>query len=205
MNSLGVNDVKSKQFLLITKAGLAVSQSKEKGIVNIEQQILAESTEAVKAVFLPPIFLGFDRNGFMRTKNYFIDVARLDAKDLHTGATLWRKYKEIRLILMNDFAPILSSKLPGGMPPSGKSFAEILLAVRKEVYEKYEDISEKKSKALRGYKRHAFMESLYPPEWETFVTYHFCTRSKQIYRDNAAKNLNFTMTDLVMDPQLLFL
>ena len=57
------------------------------------------------------------------------------------------------------------------MPPSGKTFAEILLAVLKELYEKYEDISEKKSKALRGYKRHAFMESWYPPEWETFVTY----------------------------------
>ena len=107
----------------------------------------------------------------MRTKNYFIDVARLDAKDLHTGATLWRKYKEIRLILMNDFAPILSSELPGGMPPSGKSFAEIFLAVWKEVYEKYEDISEKNFEALRGYKRHAFMESWCPPEWETFVTY----------------------------------
>ena len=40
---------------------------------------------------------------------------------------------------MNDFAPILSSKLPGGMSPSGKSFAEALLAVRKEVYEKYEE------------------------------------------------------------------
>ena len=88
MNSLGVNDVKSKQFFLITNAGLAVSQSKEKGIVNIEQQILAEFSEAVKAVFLPPIFLGFERNGFMRTKNYFIDVAQSDANDLHTGATL---------------------------------------------------------------------------------------------------------------------
>ena len=107
----------------------------------------------------------------MRTKNYFMDVARLDANDLHTGATLGREYKEIRLILMNDFAPILSSKLPGGMPPSGKSFAEVLLAVRKEVYEKCEDISEKKSKALRGYKCHAFIESWYPPEWKTFVTY----------------------------------
>ena len=87
-------------------------------MVNIEQQILAEFTDTVKAVFLPPIFLGFDRNGFMQTKNYFIDVARLDSNDLRTGATLWRKYKEIRLILMNDFAPILSAKLPGGMPPS---------------------------------------------------------------------------------------
>ena len=160
MNSLGVNDVKSKQFLLITKAGLAVSQSKEKGMVN--KQILAEFTEAVKAVFLPPIFLGFDRNGFMRTKNYFVD-----SNDLHTGATLSRKYKEIRLILMNDFRPILSARLPGGMPPSGKNFAEVLVAVRREIYK----ISEKKSKALRGYKRHAFIESWYLPEWETFFTY----------------------------------
>ena len=171
MNSLGVNDVKSKQFLLITKAGLAVSQSKEKGMVNIEQLILAKFTEAVKAVFLPPIFLGFDRNELMRTKNYFVDVARLESNDLHTGATLWRKYKEIGLILMNDFAPILSARLSGGMPPSGKSFAEVLVAVRREIYEKYEDISEKKSKALQGYKRHSFMESWYPPEWKTFVAY----------------------------------
>ena len=100
-----------------------------------------------------------------------MDVTRLNFNDFDTGATLWRKYKEIRLILMNDFAPILSSELPGGMPPSGKSFAEVLVAVRREIYEKYKDISEKKIKALRGYKRHAFMESWYPPEWETFGTY----------------------------------
>ena len=67
MNSLGVNDVKSKQFLLITKAGLAVSQSKERGMVNIERQILAEFTEAVEAIFLPLSFLCFDRDGFVRT------------------------------------------------------------------------------------------------------------------------------------------
>ena len=120
-------------------------------MVNIEQQILAEFTEAVKAVFLPPIFVGFDRNGFMRTKNYFVYVARLDSNDLHTGATLLRKYREIRLILVNDFMPIFSARLPGGMPPSGRRFAEVLVAVRREIYEKYEDISEKKSKALRGY------------------------------------------------------
>ena len=171
MNNLGVHDVKSKQFLLITKAGLAVSQAKEKGIVNIELQIMTEYTEGVKAIFLPPAFLGYDRNGFMRTKNYFVDVTKLDPGDLHTGATLWRKYKEIRLILMNDFAPLLSRRLPGGLPPSGKSFAEVLTAVRKEVYEAYEDIAQKKSKAVNGYKRHAFIDTWFPPEWETFVTY----------------------------------
>ena len=67
MNNLGVHDVKSKQFLLITKAGLAVSQSKEKGMVNIEKQIIAEFTEAVEAIFLPLSFLGLDRDGFVRT------------------------------------------------------------------------------------------------------------------------------------------
>ena len=88
MNNLGVHDVKSKQFLLITKAGLAVSQSKEKGMVNIEQQVMTEDTEAVKTIFLPPAFLGYDRNGFMRMKNYFVDISKLDPSDLHTGATL---------------------------------------------------------------------------------------------------------------------
>ena len=72
---------------------------------------------------------------------------------------------------MNDFAPLLKKRLPGGLPPSGKSFAEVLIVVRKEVYEAYEDIAQKKSKAINGYKRHAFVETWFPPEWETFVTY----------------------------------
>ena len=72
---------------------------------------------------------------------------------------------------MNDFAPLLSKRLPGGYPPSGKSFAEVLTGVRKEVYEAYEDIAQKKSKAVNGYKCHAFVDTWFPPEWETFVTY----------------------------------
>ena len=51
---------------------------------------------------------------------------------------------------MNDFTPLLTKRLPGGLPPSGKSFAEILSVVRKEVYEAYEDIAQKKSKAVNG-------------------------------------------------------
>ena len=100
----------------------------------------------------------------MRTKNYFVDVAKLDPTDLQTGVTLWRKYKEIRLILMNDFAPLLMKRLPGGLPPSGKSFAEVLTTVRKEVYEAYEDIAQKKSKAVNGYRCHAFVDTPQPVE-----------------------------------------
>ena len=43
--------------------------------------------------------------------------------------------------------------------------------MRKEVYEAYEDIAQKKSKAVDGYKRHAFVDTWFSPEWETFVTY----------------------------------
>ena len=91
-----------------------------------------------------------------------MDVTRLNFNDFDTGATLWRKYKEIRLIQMNDFVPLLQKRLPGSIPPSGKSFADVLFAVRKEVLEIHEDIFEKKSKALRRYKRHAFIDSWFP-------------------------------------------
>ena len=70
---------------------------------------------------------------------------------------------EIRLILMNDFAPLLYKRLPGSISPSGKSFADALVAVRKEVFETHGDIFEKKSKSLRRYKRHAFIDSWFPP------------------------------------------
>ena len=100
-----------------------------------------------------------------------MDVARLNSNDFDNGGTLWRKYKEIRLVLMNDFAPLLQKRLPGSIPLSKKRFADVLFAVRKEVFEIHEDIFEKKSKDLRRYRRHAFIVSWFPPEWETFVTY----------------------------------
>ena len=77
------------------KAGLAVSQSKEEGVLNIEVQVLSDFIEAVKAIVLPPSFNGFTRDNLMRTKNYYIAALRPDSGDLHTGATLWRKRQEI--------------------------------------------------------------------------------------------------------------
>jgi hypothetical protein len=78
---------------------------------------------------------------------------------LHTGASLWRKFKEIKLVLMNDFGPVLSKKLPGGQLPSGKSMSEMLIAVRKEIFDNYDALAEKKSEAVKGYTRHRFVES----------------------------------------------
>lgn len=171
MNQLTVSDIKSKQFMLITKAGLAVCETKEKGQAQIEKCLMEEFTEAVKGCVLPQIFSNFNREAFFRTKNFGTSISDIDSNDLHTGATLWRKFKEIRLILMNEFSPLLASKMPGGILPSGKSFAEILLIMRRQLHDRIEDLAEKRSKAVKGYKRNIFKESWYPAEWEAFTTY----------------------------------
>jgi hypothetical protein len=69
MTNLSVNDIKLKQYVLIAKAGLAVVESKEKGMMySIEDDLLVKLTEVVvKAYSLPPNFLGFDKNAFLRT------------------------------------------------------------------------------------------------------------------------------------------
>ena len=97
-------------------------------------RVMAEFTEAIQTCNLPPMFNDFDCTAFLRTKNFQHNDDRMKADDLHTGHSVWRKFKEIRLILMNDFSPPLAKKMPGDQLPSGKSFAEVLLSVRKELY-----------------------------------------------------------------------
>ena len=163
MTNWSVNEIKLKQYVLIAKAGLAVVESKEKGINSIEDYLLTQFTEAVKAYTLPPTFAGFDQNAFLRTKNFNVSVEKLEATDLHTGASLWRKYKEIRLVITHELGALLAKKLPGGQPPSGKSMAEILLSVRKEWFETCEKVREEKSKKEKGtFKKHAFTASWFP-------------------------------------------
>ena len=70
MTNLSMNEIKLKQYVLIAKAGLAVVESEEKGINSIEDYLLTQVNEAVKAFILPPAFAGFDPNAFLRTKNF---------------------------------------------------------------------------------------------------------------------------------------
>ena len=172
MTNLSVNEIKLKQYVLIAKAGLAVIESKEKGMNSIEDYLLVQFTEAVKAYSLPPNFLGFDKNAFLRTKNFNVPLEKLEAPDLHTGSSLWRKYKEIRLVITHELGALLAKKLPGGQPPSGKSMSEILVSVRKDWFEACEKQREEKSRSMKGtFKKHAFVESWFPAEWEVFMTY----------------------------------
>ena len=171
MNNLTVNDVKLKQYMLVTKAGLVAGQSNEKSKMCMENRIMLEFMEAVNNYTLPSSFAGFDRNALFRTKNFLVSAEKLDVDDLHTGGSLWRKYREIRLILLNDFGAILAKKLVDGQPPRGKNFSDVLLEVRHDLHEANEDIAERKSKSVKGYKRHNFSERWYPAEWEAFITY----------------------------------
>ena len=56
MTNLSMNEIKLKQYVLIAKAGLAVVESKERGMNSIEDYLLVQFTEAVKASSLPPNF-----------------------------------------------------------------------------------------------------------------------------------------------------
>jgi predicted SprT family Zn-dependent metalloprotease len=72
-------------------------------------------------------------------------LEKLEASDLYTGSSLWRKYKEIRLVITHELGALLAKKLPGGQPPSGKSMSEILVSVRKDWFEACEKQREEKS------------------------------------------------------------
>ena len=42
------------------------------------------------------------------------------------GEFLWRKFKDVKAIIVNDFSALYASNLTGGQPPSGISYQEIL-------------------------------------------------------------------------------
>jgi hypothetical protein len=167
ISNLSVSDVKLKQFVLIAKAGLAIGESKEKAKGTIEKDMMNEFRQAVNTFILPPSFNGFDRLCLLRSKNFLVTVDKLKATDLHTGSSLWRKFKELRLFLMNELSPMLAKRLPGGQPPSGKTMAEILVAVRKEAW----DNAELKNAKSEGDVKKPFDINWYPQEWEVFTTY----------------------------------
>ena len=126
---------------------------------------------SVANVKLPKHFKDFDRTCLKRTKNHLIDKAKVQASDMHTGASVWRKYNEIRRVVINEISYVYSRNLPGGQPPSGKSYDEILLQVRKELFDNAEAKTVRESKSKTGYTKKVFSILWYPIEWEVFMIY----------------------------------
>ena len=51
------------------------------------------------------------------------------------GDTLWRKFKDIKSVIINDLSVVYATNLPGGQPPSGISYQEILDKTGQGIYE----------------------------------------------------------------------
>jgi hypothetical protein len=65
---------------------------------------------------------------------------------MHTGESIWRKFKDIRRYIANQMNSAFSLRLPGGQLPSGKSMEETLQLVRKDLWDQNEQIAAAKNK-----------------------------------------------------------
>lgn len=163
---LTVNDIKTVQYLLIVRAGLAVMEGLEKPIEILHSESLLEFTEVVRSYRLTTAMSEIDKEVFMRTKNFLNPTCK--PSDMHTGESIWRKFKDIRRYIANDMNAAYSRRLPGGQLPSGKSMEEILHQVRKDLWLQNEEASAAKNKSEKVKK---FDTTWYPVEWSAFMTY----------------------------------
>ena len=127
-----VHDIKSFQYVCIVKAGLAVCGEQEMKKKEVEKEIFEEFTMAVNALQLSLEIQGINREILLRSKNYVVKVCKED--DYHDGESVWRKFGEIKRVVVNDFTELYMKNLPGGQLPSGKSKEEIIEKTRKDVF-----------------------------------------------------------------------
>lgn len=127
-----VHDIKSFQYVCIVKAGLHVCGEQEMTKKQIENEIFDEFKSAVNALQLSPEIQGINREILLRSKNYVVKVCKVD--DYHDGESVWRKFGEIKRVVVNDFTELYMKNLPGGQLPSGKSKEEIVEKTRKDVF-----------------------------------------------------------------------
>ena len=160
--AFNATDIKSFQYVLIVRAGLAVSERREMSKSEIEREVFIEFTEAVARCAIPSNLNGMNSALLLRSKN-FLRQTCLDA-DLHTGDSLWRKFAEIKKIICNDFTDLYVKFLPGGQPPSGLSLEDVLEKTRVAVFERYELKKNKDS-------INKCPPTWLPTEWLAFVTY----------------------------------
>lgn len=157
-----VHDIKSHQYLCITKAGLAVSAERELSKELLEREIFEEFKAAIDLLDIPSELHGIDRNILHRSKNYIVKVCKDD--DYHDGESIWRKFGEIKRIVINDFTELYMKNLPGGQLPSGISKAEIIEKTRKDVF-----LRQELSKNPKSTK--PCPANWMPKEWMVFLTF----------------------------------
>ena len=148
--------LKSTQYLLICRAGLAVSAESEAASEELKRDMLQEFKDAVAKFSISDDLKGYPTDILMRSKNFIARICKTE--DLHTGTryeisfyfvasnrntlfrlclgdTLWRKFKDIKAVIINDLSAVYATNLPGGQPPSGISYQEILDKTRQVIHE----------------------------------------------------------------------
>jgi hypothetical protein len=178
-----LHDVKSKQYLLIAKAGLAVP-THEMPIEQLWENILLQFRSHV-AKFSFVGHLGGLKRGilFRRTKHLNDERDIIPIDDIHNGMTLWRKYGEIKRYIQGTISSSWDSLLgPDGNLPSGKNMEDMLLETRKLSFKKEEESKAKKSTKKGGYVMQEFCKvpNWYPLEWEIFLQYGACSNQKKL-------------------------
>ena len=104
-------EIKSLQYVLIVKAGLAVTEGPEKSIERLQSDVIIEYNLAVTNVKLPTNLKHIDRSCLIRSKNQLAPKNKVSAGDMHTGSSIWRKYNEIRRYVINDISFAYSRKI----------------------------------------------------------------------------------------------
>jgi hypothetical protein len=179
LSNFPVAEVKQIQYCLLAKAGLAVSEGLETSIPNLHKNIYIEFKEAINAFQLPENLKGLDKNILFRSRNFPSKPDVIKPDDLRTGMSLWRKWGEIKRVVVNEFSPLLAGLMKNGDLPSGKSMAELLKNVRKMLFEASEERALKNSKSSKGYAKKPFLETWFPPEWDVFTTYGTASSSPE--------------------------
>ena len=90
-------------------------------------------------------------------------------KEIHSGASLWRKLCVIKKYIN---APIYVSLLgPDGLPPSGQTKETVPFNTKRILYKHEQLAAQARSKHPPSYKLKPFKLSYVPCEWETFVAF----------------------------------
>jgi hypothetical protein len=175
-----LNDVKSKQYLLIARAGLAVP-TQEMPIEQLWEQILTQYEGHVAKFQFSGHLSGLKKEVmFRRTKHLNDEKNIVPLEYFHNGMTLWRKYGEIKRYLQNTISSSWDSLMgPDGNIPSGKNLDDMLLRTRELSFMRDEESKEKRSNKKGGYSKEEFAKhpNWYQLEWVFFYNMVYVLKS----------------------------
>ena len=159
-------DIKSKQYVLITRAGLSIPSS-EMDSKTIFAKMLEQFDYHVKRVKLPQ---GLAKNTYYRTSRHLDET--VTEKEIHDGQSLWRKFSAIKKFVNNQITPHYVKLFgPDGLPPSGMNKETILPKTKEALYKAKQLAAKNRSKHPPSFKMKLFKPSYQPCEWETFLTF----------------------------------